>query len=230
MYYGLRFLPELSYRRQLTGNKELSIEGAANAFATFRFKDFHNQSSGSDINTYRLWTRIAADRYEIRTGLQKINFGSATLLRPLRWFDSVDPRDPLKLTDGVNALLGRIISKTIPTYGFGRCMETMDSKVGKQYPAAKIALSWEDAFSFRSKRVRWHFQFIREVPEVLLVMATSNLSDLMQNGTWESVCGLKAVSPVRHCKVCQILTKALCALAVITLSTWEEVCMCCLKR
>jgi len=50
---------------------------------------------------------MAADRYEIRAGLQKINFGSATLLRPLRWFDSVDPRDPLKLTNGVYALLGR---------------------------------------------------------------------------------------------------------------------------
>jgi hypothetical protein len=38
---------------------------------------------------------------ELRFGLQKINFGSATLLRPLMWFDQVDPRDPLQLTDGV---------------------------------------------------------------------------------------------------------------------------------
>ena len=41
------------------------------------------------------------------TGLQKINFGSAVLLRPLMWFDSLDPRDPLQLTDGVYAVLLR---------------------------------------------------------------------------------------------------------------------------
>lgn len=29
------------------------------------------------------------------------------LLRPLMWFDSIDPRDPLQLTDGVYAILGR---------------------------------------------------------------------------------------------------------------------------
>ena len=40
-------------------------------------------------------------------GLQKINFGSASILRPLMWFDQVDPRDPLKLTDGIWGALGR---------------------------------------------------------------------------------------------------------------------------
>jgi len=40
-------------------------------------------------------------------GLQKINFGSASLLKPLMWFDQIDPRDPLKLTDGVWSALAR---------------------------------------------------------------------------------------------------------------------------
>lgn len=44
---------------------------------------------------------------EVRLGLQKINFGSANMLRPLMWFDQLDPRDPLQLTDGVWGLLGR---------------------------------------------------------------------------------------------------------------------------
>lgn len=39
--------------------------------------------------------------------MQKINFGSAAVLRPLQWFDEIDPRDPLQLTNGVYALLGR---------------------------------------------------------------------------------------------------------------------------
>ncbi|MGB0851271.1 MAG: hypothetical protein ACPGTP_08480, partial [Bacteroidia bacterium] len=44
---------------------------------------------------------------EVRAGLQKIDFGSATLLRPLQWFNEIDPRDPLQLTNGVYGLLGK---------------------------------------------------------------------------------------------------------------------------
>ena len=47
------------------------------------------------------------NKLHIEPGLQKINFGSATMLRPLMWFDQVDPRDPLQLTDGVWGVLGR---------------------------------------------------------------------------------------------------------------------------
>jgi hypothetical protein len=51
--------------------------------------------------------RYSTQQFEIRAGLQKINFGSASLLRPLMWFDQVDPRDPLRLTDGVWGILSR---------------------------------------------------------------------------------------------------------------------------
>ena len=37
-------------------------------------------------------------------GLQKISFGPAKILRSLMWFDQVDIRDPLRLTNGVYAL------------------------------------------------------------------------------------------------------------------------------
>lgn len=40
-------------------------------------------------------------------GLQKIDFGSATILRPLQWFNQIDPRDPLQLTNGVYGIMGR---------------------------------------------------------------------------------------------------------------------------
>jgi hypothetical protein len=50
---------------------------------------------------------MSSEQFELRAGLQKINFGSASMLRPLMWFDRIDPRDPLQLTDGVYALLGR---------------------------------------------------------------------------------------------------------------------------
>jgi hypothetical protein len=59
------------------------------------------------VKLYRSWVRLSRPQWEVRAGLQKLNFGSATLLRPLMWFDRLDPRDPLQLADGVTGILGR---------------------------------------------------------------------------------------------------------------------------
>ncbi|MGE5400550.1 MAG: hypothetical protein ACM3S2_09110, partial [Ignavibacteriales bacterium] len=61
-------------------------------------------SDNHDARLYRAIIRYTTPQSEIQAGLQKINFGPAQLLRALMWFDKVDPRDPLKLTDGVYAL------------------------------------------------------------------------------------------------------------------------------
>jgi len=65
----------------------------------------HHQKSDSyaqfELDPYRFWIRRSTDNLEIRIGLQKITFGSAKLFRPLMWFDKLDPRDPLQITDGV---------------------------------------------------------------------------------------------------------------------------------
>ncbi|MEA2077185.1 MAG: hypothetical protein U9O95_04120 [Candidatus Marinimicrobia bacterium] len=53
------------------------------------------------IKPYRGWVRWAGNQFELRLGLQKITFGKAQLLRTLSWFDTIDPRDPLGLTEGV---------------------------------------------------------------------------------------------------------------------------------
>jgi hypothetical protein len=104
---GLRYLPGISFGLPLAQNWSLDIALAANglAFARARFMDTLN--GDARVKPYRLWLRMASPRFEARLGLQKINFGSATLLRPLMWFDQIDPRDPLQLTDGVYALLLR---------------------------------------------------------------------------------------------------------------------------
>src|SRR5690606_13236953 len=60
-----------------------------------------------NLSPYRLWGRYSTNQFETRIGLHKINFGSAMMLRPLMWFDQVDPRDPLQLTNGVWAILSR---------------------------------------------------------------------------------------------------------------------------
>jgi hypothetical protein len=104
---GARYIPELSLTKDLSDTLELSGEAAVNAHWFNRYDGTDSIESASKVDPYRLWARLASPQFEARLGLQKISFGSATLLRPLRWFDSLDPRDPLALTDGVYGMLGR---------------------------------------------------------------------------------------------------------------------------
>jgi hypothetical protein len=53
----------------------------------------------------RLWLSVGTAQTQARIGLQRINFGSAQILRPLQWFDTLDPTDKLEQTEGVQALL-----------------------------------------------------------------------------------------------------------------------------
>jgi len=103
---GFRYIPEWA----LTGNLDNGLTGDLMvSFDAGTAANFRQGGTGidEDIDAYRLWARLAGDRFEIRAGLQKINFGSALLFRPLRWFDRIDPRDPLQRTEGVKGLLLR---------------------------------------------------------------------------------------------------------------------------
>jgi len=101
---GFRYIPELDFSFPLDGDLAIDAEVAADGYWSSKEDEDGDQA---DAELYRLWLRVAATQYEIRGGLQKIDFGSAALLRPLMWFDRVDPRDPLGLTEGVTGLLGR---------------------------------------------------------------------------------------------------------------------------
>ncbi len=100
---GLRYIPSLSLALPQYLDAELSVNG----FATARGRSPDSVETDIRVKPYRAWARFSTERLEARSGLQKINFGSATLLRPLQWFDRIDPRDPLGLTDGVYGLLAR---------------------------------------------------------------------------------------------------------------------------
>lgn len=104
---GVRYIPELSLAQQLSAPYQLSAEMALTAQWYSEFTEWDYTDDSLTVAAYRLWARFSSPQYEIRGGLQKISFGSATLLRPLMWFDTVDPRDPLQLTEGVYGLLGR---------------------------------------------------------------------------------------------------------------------------
>lgn len=104
---GLRYLPQLNYgvisESRLRFDSELSV----NIYGNAGLKPFDSLTTSGKIKPYRAWLRFSSDQFEVRIGLQKLNFGSASILRPLMWFDQMDPRDPLQLTDGVFGLLGR---------------------------------------------------------------------------------------------------------------------------
>ncbi|MEQ8688513.1 MAG: hypothetical protein RIF36_16645 [Imperialibacter sp.] len=104
---GGRYIPQLNYALKLDSTVVLDFEASANIYGSFDFHAFDSSYTDGNIQPYRIWTRITGRQYEVRVGLQKIDFGSSTLLRPLQWFNQIDPRDPLKLTYGVYGALGR---------------------------------------------------------------------------------------------------------------------------
>ncbi|GAB1472747.1 hypothetical protein MASR2M69_01880 [Bacteroidota bacterium] len=104
---GGRYLPQIN----LVKKHVFEIEVAANLYGNGSVKPFNRSQWGGDLKLYRGWAKISSERAELRVGLQKINFGSATILRPLMWFDRVDARDPLQFTDGVWGALGRYYFK-----------------------------------------------------------------------------------------------------------------------
>ncbi|MCK5145791.1 hypothetical protein KAR48_03495 [bacterium] len=102
---GLRYVPEF-YVEKASGSNLIDAQASFNLF-TSHMNDGNQWSDDTDVKLYRTWLRYSNAQSELRLGLQKINFGSASLIRPLMWFDRIDPRDPLQLTDGVWGILYR---------------------------------------------------------------------------------------------------------------------------
>lgn len=107
MQPGFRFVPALTGKLGFKNQSYVDFEASLNLHGNTTFYDGHFIQPKGDAKLYRVWSRYANDKFEIRAGLQKINFGSAKLFRPLMWFDGMDVRDPLQLTDGVYAVLGK---------------------------------------------------------------------------------------------------------------------------
>ncbi len=107
VHMGGRYIPSVNYGIRTKANNLIDFEASANIYGSFAFHPFDTSYFDGNLKPYRLWMRYSSDQFELRLGLQKINFGSASMLRPLMWFDQMDPRDPLHLTDGVWALLAR---------------------------------------------------------------------------------------------------------------------------
>ena len=104
---GIRYIPRYTISQAIDDTRFFDLEASLNAWAAFGSGD---EADDADCELYRLTFRFATPQTETRVGLQRINFGPAFLLRSLRWFDSLDPRDPIQLTDGVYALRFRYVA------------------------------------------------------------------------------------------------------------------------
>lgn len=101
---GLRYIPETSLSHDLSDKSCIDAELSLNTFSSY---DIKTSSGESNLSTYRAWLRYSTTQFEARFGLQQIKFAPAMILRPLMWFDQLDPRDPLQLTNGVTGALLR---------------------------------------------------------------------------------------------------------------------------
>jgi len=116
---GGRYIPQVDILLPLKNKLTIEGEFSANMIGSYTSPTTGDNFYGI-IKPYRMWLKLSGNQFEIRAGLQKINFGSASMLRPLMWFDSIDPRDPLQLTDGVYGVLGRYYTlNNINFWGWG---------------------------------------------------------------------------------------------------------------
>jgi hypothetical protein len=109
-FYGtgaVRYVPTLRWQYKMDLSRLMDTEIAWNFGAVARVTAAGIEDDSLILRPYRLTVRYSMDRFEARLGLQKISFGQAKILRPLQWFDTLDPRDPLKFTTGVYGLLCR---------------------------------------------------------------------------------------------------------------------------
>jgi len=102
-----RYIPQLNVGLRPKNYRLFDMECSANLSSSTDVRTFDSVHFNWDAAPYRLWVRYSTKQSEIRLGKQRINFGSATLLRPLMWFEQLDPRDPQQLTQGVWGILGR---------------------------------------------------------------------------------------------------------------------------
>ncbi len=105
--FGLRYIPQLSLGSDDGKGHRLDAEFAVKAYLVGAAPAWRDLETEGKIREYRMWIRLSSPRTELRAGLQKINFGSAAIFRPLMWFDRIDARDPLQITDGIWGLVGR---------------------------------------------------------------------------------------------------------------------------
>ncbi len=84
---------------------ELQTEYSFVAQTKFIWGDINEIERSFSFKHYRYWLFAGLPQSSVRLGLQRLSLGSAQILRPLQWFDRIDPLDKSEETEGVKAAL-----------------------------------------------------------------------------------------------------------------------------
>ncbi|MEE9466473.1 MAG: hypothetical protein V3W14_12970 [Candidatus Neomarinimicrobiota bacterium] len=138
------YIPTFSLARELPGGALIDLEWAYRAgWATTG-----NDSTITSGSHHRLWARYSGESLELRLGLQKIAFGPGLVLRPLAWFDTIDPKDPTNQTDGVEAFRARwFATDNLALWGWLVSDGDMDEvspggRIELSHPLADLGFTW----------------------------------------------------------------------------------------
>ncbi len=99
-----RYLPAIEIQHALSESWDYDLEVRWQLSWGSSLDTLDFSASATRIEPYRVAVNLQSSHSEYIIGLQKINFGPARILRPLMWFDALDPTDPLKLTSGVTGI------------------------------------------------------------------------------------------------------------------------------
>jgi hypothetical protein len=195
--FGGRFVPTLLGNYNFTENSKLDFEASFNINGSLNFNALNYDTILGQIKPYRIWGRYSGQNWEVRAGLQKINFGSAKMFRPLMWFDGMDVRDPLQLTDGVYGALARYYFENNANIWFWTLIGNNNPKGYEMYGTHKIkpeiggrfqtpAGPGEIAFSLNNRVIRVESSFSSNRNDFALL----NESRVGLDGKWDLGIGL----------------------------------------
>ena len=157
LFWGGRYLPKFNFESAQDSLQSWSIQIAANASA---FKSLNSETQiNTDLAPYRAWIRYLNKEWEFRLGLQKIDFGAASLLRPLQWFNQIDPRDPLALTNGVYGLLVRYYFKNNANLWLWSLYGNQKPRGFDLFDSSKTKTEWGGRFQFLVPKGEWGFTY-----------------------------------------------------------------------
>lgn len=153
---GFRFLPGLRYHGNGRG-LQLDAEASVHLFAHESVFPLDEQPT-AELQPYRLWIRLSDSTRSLRIGLQQINFGQATILRPLMWFDRMNPLDPLGLTEGVWSALGQLYFRNDAGLWLWINLPSKKLRVWDIFSSNMHFPEAGGAFSGRCPKAKWDWQ------------------------------------------------------------------------
>lgn len=193
---GLRYIPQFSLKKPFGGGSFVDLEVSANGFVAYQSSD---QDRDPEVELYRLKLRYAAPQMETRIGLQKLNFGPALLLRPLKWFDQLDPRDPLQLTEGVYGLRFRYDAMNNANIWFWALYGNEDLKGYESFPTSPETVEIGGRLQVPVPRGEVAATFhTRQVDAAILNARKFREYRMALDGRWDVGIGLWVESALQH--------------------------------